>query len=466
MKKRLRLIIVPFATSFLILIVLSLLLFSRLANITGYSAQADRSKQIVEELYNLESIVKDLDRAERGYLLTRDTLYSNGFERRFRAMQTSLTSLQSMCAEDRVQQKQLVVLKSSLAMRVFHLRQSIAYADTTSAKDPGTAYYQGRRYMQESLSAITSLRQHEASHLESQNRNKYAYQTSTLNYIKWLAVILFAITIFLFVLMIKALRDRLTYQHELQENLIALKRTHAELEQIAFAASHDLQEPLRKIQVLSNRLELLKKDGMSSDTQDTITRISQAASRMHHLIEDMVNLTSLTKENDVRKELNLDVIVRNVQQELAATLQKNNTTIEAGTLAMIYGYQKQIHILFKSLIDNASKFSATGKAPLMTIKGEYVTGEELMEISKKLQEKHYYRITIADNGIGFDNRFTDKMFKIFQRLHNQETYDGKGIGLALCQRIMTNHNGYIIANGHVGAGATFKIFFPVAETDI
>lgn len=134
------------------------------------------------------------------------------------------------------------------------------------------------------------------------------------------------------------------------------------------------------------------------------------------------------------------------------------------TMPVFKGYANQLLILFKALFDNSLKFSKEGVGPVITITNEITSGEELKGINKKLTDKKFNCITFADNGIGFDNQFIDKMFRIFQRLHAQQSgYDGKGIGLAICQRIMANHEGYIIAHGEPQVGATFKLFFPIEE---
>ncbi len=125
----------------------------------------------------------------------------------------------------------------------------------------------------------------------------------------------------------------------------------------------------------------------------------------------------------------------------------------------------QLKILFKALLDNSLKFTRDGVKPVITISCDTINGHELSDINPNLLQKKFYRITCSDNGIGFDNQFMTKIFRIFQRLHAPESdYEGKGIGLAICQRIMANHEGYIIAHGEPGMGAKFKLFFPVEES--
>jgi signal transduction histidine kinase len=139
-----------------------------------------------------------------------------------------------------------------------------------------------------------------------------------------------------------------------------------------------------------------------------------------------------------------------------------SAVIDLKLLPDIIGYEKQIKILFTEIITNALKFRRADVKPIITISCQTTGGFELVEISPHLNNKQFFRVEVSDNGIGFDKQFTEKMFMIFQRLHQTEAgYAGKGIGLAICQRIMANHDGYILAKGEPHLGATFKLYFPV-----
>jgi len=182
---------------------------------------------------------------------------------------------------------------------------------------------------------------------------------------------------------------------------------------------------------------------------------------MQDLIGDLVDLTNLTKQNIQKEKVNINKILKYITTDLADKIDEKNAVIQISVIPEINGYYHQLQILFKALIDNAIKFSREGIDPSITIQSDRVNGHELSSIDPKLSSKTFIRISVADNGIGFDNKFKHKLFQIFQRLHtNQSDYNGKGIGLALSQRIMANHDGYIIAHGHIDMGATFKLYFP------
>ncbi len=144
----------------------------------------------------------------------------------------------------------------------------------------------------------------------------------------------------------------------------------------------------------------------------------------------------------------LNRMLRYILIDIDDKVKEKQATVDVQELPEIKGYEQQLKILFKALLDNALKFTRPGVKPVITITCDVMTGHELAEINPNLLEKKFYRITCSDNGIGFDNRFINKIFQIFQRLHAQESeYEGKGIGLAICQRIMANHEGYLIAHG-------------------
>ncbi|MFI4963517.1 MAG: ATP-binding protein [Legionellales bacterium] len=272
------------------------------------------------------------------------------------------------------------------------------------------------------------------------------------------------ITLILFSIMIKELRGRIRFQEELQAKVIDLKRSHNELQEIAYAASHDLREPLRKIQVFSNMLLYQKTGSMDDESKTTLERISSLAGRMQLLITDLLSLTNLTKTDELRSPVQLNRVLHYILIDIDDKVKEKQASVIVQPLPEINGYDTQLKILFKALFDNSLKFTRDGIKPVITISSDTINGHELTDINPDLFRKKFHCITFSDNGIGFDNQFITKIFRIFQRLHTQQSdYEGKGIGLAICQRIMANHEGYIIAHGEPGLGAKFKLFFPVEE---
>jgi signal transduction histidine kinase len=462
MKKRLRLIIILFSISFVVMAGLSFFSVDKFSSLINYSTLVDHSNKVIQELYKVEGVSKDLDRAERGYMLTHDTMYQRLLYTSIHRLNPLIDSLRLLTKDNTSEQNNLILIKSAIALRLNNIRDNMAYMDTAKTSVISPYYYHGRESMKECMSALNTMYNEESLLLGERVENKIIYQKITSSTLRYILLFFCTITIILFILMIRELKRRVAFQDELNNKLTDLERSHSELEQIAYAASHDLQEPLRKIQVFINRLLYLKKEHIDEESRDTMMRITAAAVRMQDLIEDLVNLTSLTQQQTERQAVDLNKILKHALSELSEKSEQKNAIINQEVLPTITGYPNQLQILFKALLDNSLKFTREDVQPIISVRSDIVSGEELTDINPKHSEQKFYRITISDNGIGFDNKFTHKMFQIFQRLHNQHSeFHGKGVGLALSQRVMANHNGHILAYGHSDVGATFKLFFPI-----
>jgi len=462
MKKRLRLIIILFSISFVVMAGLSFFSVDKFSSLINYSTLVDHSNKVIQELYKVEGVSKDLDRAERGYMLTHDTMYQRLLYTSIHRLNPLIDSLRLLTKDNTSEQNNLILIKSAIALRLNNIRDNMAYMDTAKTSFISPYYYHGRESMKECMSALNTMYNEESLLLGERVENKIIYQKITSSTLRYILLFFCTITIILFILMIRELKRRVAFQDELNNKLTDLERSHSELEQIAYAASHDLQEPLRKIQVFINRLLYLKKEHIDEESRDTMMRITAAAVRMQDLIEDLVNLTSLIQQQTERQAVDLNKILKHALSELSEKSEQKNAIINQEVLPTITGYPNQLQILFKALLDNSLKFTREDVQPIISVRSDIVSGEELTDINPKHSEQKFYRITISDNGIGFDNKFTHKMFQIFQRLHNQHSeFHGKGVGLALSQRVMANHNGHILAYGHSDVGATFKLFFPI-----
>ena len=461
MKKRLRLIIGAFSVSFAFMAAISLFALRQFSSLVEYSDKVDHTNQVITDLYNIELLLKEVDVRASGYALTRDSNNLRELEQANRRILPATERLGRRISEDDVQKRTLTWLRTSLVERRDFLYASLAYLDSNGQEQISPYFNKEREAKEASLRYLSDMRNRELQLLGEKFQTKLYYQQITYSTITYLLSIFAIITVILFLLLIQELKRRLQYQDELHLKISDLKRSHAELEQIAFAVSHDLQEPLRKIQIFSNRVLFMKKDALDDETTKTLERIHSSADRMHGLIDDLMILTSLVKEEQM-EEVDLNEVVEIVKADLNESIKEKDARLHIAQLPAVRGHNRQLQLLFRSLFDNALKFSDENRQPDFSVAFEQVSGKELRNIASESQ--NYYRITISDNGIGFENKFIEKMFMIFQRLHNQESeYEGKGIGLAICQRVMANHGGHILADGKPGVGATFKLYFPVSD---
>lgn len=463
MKKRLRFIILPFTLSFAIMVLLAFYSVKRFNTLSSYSQMVENTYYVMSRLDYLEGTLKDIDKYERGYLLTKDSQYLHILQPQVNKIFPITDGLKLLISDNYESKQDLVWIRSYLVNRLENLKADLIYKDTAHTDALPPNYDKGKVDFLQTQYYIKRMKDREKLLLEGRMKRKTEYQQLTYSSIKYLFLIFSCVTLFLFIIMMRELNKRFKYQDELQSKVIDLQRSHIELEQIAFATSHDLKEPLRKIQVFTNKVIYQQKlaDPVS---KDSLLRINAAASRMQELIEDLGDLTSLVQHKGEKQKTSLNAVVKDVLVDLEPKIKQKQSLIQVDPLIEINGFPAQLQLLFKALIDNAVKFSKEGVPLNIQITGEKVNGLDLIHINKNLESRAFYRVNVSDNGIGFDNKFMHKMFVLFQRLHNERSeYEGKGTGLAICQRVMANHEGYILANGKPEEGAVFRLYFPVDD---
>ena len=255
----------------------------------------------------------------------------------------------------------------------------------------------------------------------------------------------------------KQVKDRTT---ELIENNKSLVKLNKELESFAYISSHDLQEPLRKIQTISSILIDTEKANLSVKGQDYFKRMQDAAKRMQTLINDLLAYSRTNVADGKLENNDLNTILDEVLLDLNEDIEKTHATIEAAEMCRADIIPFQFRQLLYNLIGNALKFKNKECPLIIKITSRIATGATF-NIPKLNQDIDYCHISIADNGIGFDQQYSDKIFEVFQRLHDRTRFEGTGIGLAIVKKIVDNHNGIITAAGQVGNGAQFDIYIPV-----
>lgn len=252
--------------------------------------------------------------------------------------------------------------------------------------------------------------------------------------------------------LVAEIADRKRAQLKLQAYTTKLEQSNRELQDFAFVASHDLQEPLRKIQAFGDRLKVKFADKLGDQGKDFLDRMQNAAGRMQVLIEDLLSFSRITSKAQPFAPINLSKVVEGVLSDIETRIERTQGRVTMGELPTIDADSLQLRQLFQNLIGNALKFHRQGVPPEI-------------EVSAQITSDGYCEIRIADNGIGFEEKYLDKIFTVFQRLHTRSEYEGTGIGLAICRKIIERHNGTITAISTLGKGSTFIVMLPVTQPE-
>lgn len=251
------------------------------------------------------------------------------------------------------------------------------------------------------------------------------------------------------------------YEKQLQQSNVELKRSNEDLEQFAYVASHDLQEPLRKIRAFGDRLTSKFSHDLKGQGSDYVHRMQAAAARMQMLIEDLLTFSRVSRVETNFELLEMKPLLDEVLEDIDLVVNQKKALIRIGPIPSFYGDRSQIKRLFQNLIGNSIKFHKINEKPIIDISTRVLEKPEAeSETGVSLADTQFIRMSIKDNGIGFDEKYAEKIFNIFQRLNGRTAYEGTGIGLAICRKIVTNHGGIISAKSIEDVGSEFIIILP------
>ena len=251
----------------------------------------------------------------------------------------------------------------------------------------------------------------------------------------------------------------------LQQLNADLLRSNTNLEEFARAASHDLKEPVRKMQVFASRLKETLANRLTEEEKEVFDRMENAAGRMGLLVDDLLDYSHLNHVPKETEHINLSEKLSRILSDLELLITEKRATINMGPLPTVRGHRRQLQQLFQNLLTNALKYSRLGVPPYITITADSITANELpgylqTNFLQQAENQTFHRIQVTDNGIGFHPDDAEKIFNVFTRLHGKDSYAGTGIGLSIAKKVVENHAGYIYASAQPGEGATFTVLLP------
>lgn len=457
MKKKLVNLI--FGISLGVLFLLCLLTYDRLSTFNKYTNIVDNSHKVLLAISNLRAGFNTSIAEQRTYLITKDTTYYNNFQQKKDSLRHTIQEFKKLTRDSKIHQFYIKKLEIEANNRIQSLLVEILN-DTSKAefKFEQLELIDDNQAINKSYFAILEIiNTHENQLLRKRLRIKEFEEQFAPFLLIILALIAMGILIYSFTLINDELKRRDKTTKLLEESVKELNTSNRELEQYAYVASHDLQEPLRKIRLFSGKLLADHSGHLDDEASHMLRRMNLSAERMTALIKDLLGLSRLLSEKPTFQFVNLNEIVEQSLAEFDEVIREQKIQITTTKLPTIQGHSGQLHQLFQNLIGNAIKFRKDKGISKVSVRN--------YEVIKWKGDKgfKYHHIAIRDNGRGFDNDFKEKMFTIFGRLGKTAEVQGTGIGLSICSRIMQNHEGEIDAEGKLNLGATLHLYFPQSQ---
>jgi PAS domain S-box-containing protein len=249
------------------------------------------------------------------------------------------------------------------------------------------------------------------------------------------------------------------YQRNLESKNVKLGKMNSELQSYAHISSHDLQEPLRKLQIIASRIVDTEKQNLSNEGKDLLSRMNNSVKRMQNIIDDLLAYSTSDSEKTKFEKIDIVKIINDVKDDFSEEIKRKCATIEIESSCVVKVIPVQIRQVLYNLINNSFKFAKEGNPPQIQIQCQLIKGSSI-QYKNFPPHKLFAHISYTDNGIGFEPKYSEKIFGLFQRLHAKDQYRGTGIGLAIVKKIIENHHGYVVASSEPGKGARFDIYLP------
>ena len=447
------------ALSIAVLLIFGILYINNSTDQVKYIDAVEHTYKVLSAINLCEKLLIEAESAQRGYVLTNERNYKLAFESTVPLVDSALQAIGKITADNIGQKVFFTQLSKYVATKIGVMQTNLLL----TGKDPLFIdnLRTGTIVMENCKDYMSKMRAQEERLLQERVVEKNYFQRINLNFFRATFISACLICIIAIIIFFRELGIRLATQQHLKSKVNELSNSQKELEEITFAASHDLQEPMRKVRILSTLVIKRLNNKIAEGDLETVHRINKIMEQMHTLLNDLVSYTNLLNPNEKYATIDLQNVLKSAYNK---AFKDGKVQFKlSGKLPSISGSAQQLETMFTQLFDNSIKFKASGRELELTVTYELQSVKESRHFWGFQSSRHYHQLTITDNGIGFDNQYNDKIFGLFQRLHTQTEYPGKGIGLSIARRVMINHQGYITSKGEKKSGASFILSFPVAD---
>lgn len=464
-----------FALAMAALLASGYLAYTNQQRIADNEARVIHTHEVLDGLGDVMAYLTEAESGQRGYIITGERRYVVFHDEALAKVDAMQRRLVDLTADNPPQQARLATLRSQIAARASSLAGGIRARDAQGPEGGRefVARGEGREQMVAVRTTLGDMERVERDLLtQREAESRRSFRTGIATTIVstalglGLIVIVYLIAARELATRRRAALDLARANEELEARVQArtadladantsLRRSNRELEQFASVASHDLQEPLRKIQAFGDRLSTKFADTLGEQGRDYVERMQASATRMRALIDALLTFSRVTTKAQPFVPVDLDAIARDVAGDLEARIAQSGGQVEVEALPAIDADPLQMHQLLQNLIANALKFQRPGVPPQVRVSGGL----------RDTDRGPVCELRVADNGIGFDEVYLDRIFEVFQRLHGRQEYEGTGMGLAICRRIVERHGGTITARSIPDQGATFVVTLPATHED-
>lgn len=470
---------IGFALALAVLVASAGLSYLNIRRVADNEALLAHTHQVLGALRGVLSSLVDAETGQRGYIITGAAPYLEPYEAALDSIRDRLDGLQRLIDDNSRQQQHLAELKRAIDARMRTLRAGVE-AREAAGREAGRQFVlsgRGKREMDAVRRVIAGMEQEENDLLAAREEDaRGSYQTAIVSLFTTaaLGVALVAVGFGL------AMREGAARQHaaeimrranddlerrvgertaDLASANESLLRSNQELEQFAAVASHDLQEPLRKIQAFGDRLHAKCAEGLGEQGREYVERMRVSATRMRALIDALLGYSRVTTKAQPFIAVDLALEAANVVSDLEARLRQTGGRVDLGPLPTVEADPLQMRQLLQNLVGNGLKFHKPGEPPVVRVGGRVLNGAAGNGLAPCCE------IAVSDNGIGFEEQYLDRIFEVFQRLHGRQEYEGTGMGLAICRKIVERHGGSITARSVPGQGTTFLVTLPMRQPE-